>query len=388
MTCVDKQLVDDFCKMIDYENVIHERYKPITEKTKKLSVEYSFLLGGNVRKRIEEMGYSPGVKTGKEFFPSRFYNKEWFFPFLRGFIDGDGTIRVGQRGDLLLSVVNASFELLADIHLYLLDNEVVKGGSLSKVKITKKNKRKTTIYSLGFGHKDSISICDRMYEDPTIMLERKCGMYLAGKEFILSVVPYEEYTPCQAFGCEKEAKIRGYCKQHYDEKYRRWYNASHRNELNEKNKKWQLINRDFYLARRRRWYLKNAEKERQRSKAWKDANPEKVKLMKDNYRENNRDKVNEYKRSYREEHSEKIREQEKASYLRNKQQKNRHSREYYQKNREKVLAQAKEYRDRPEVKERKVQYCKDYENKNKEKQQEYRRQYYYRKKAERESLQD
>lgn len=379
ITSVDKQLLRDFFKRIRYRNYVARR--KVHKKDGSIgNTQYSFAVAGNVRKRIEEMGYTPGAKTGKEFIPERFENDKWFFSFLRGFVDGDGTIRVGKRGDLQLSMISASLDIILGIREYLYCNKISRGGFIYTRKPDERHGFKRFVYLLSFGHFDSLQICQRMYANATIKLERKYDKYVIGSRYRLKKT-IQKNTVCSYPGCENPAMSKGLCKKHYDKVYQVKYFNEHKQEVYERSKIWRLMNREKLLSRRRAWYLKNAEREKKRQSEWKKSHRPQVNESKRRYHAENREKENATKRAYREKNHERVREQEKESYYRNREPKLARHREYYQENREAILVQAAEYRNRPEVKERNTQYWKEYEEKNKDKRREYRRQYYLRKKA-------
>ena len=333
ITTVDKQLLDAFISRVHYNKIIHIR-PPKTENHK---IQYTIRLAGNISKRIQEMGYALGAKGGKELFPARFYNEQFFYHFVRGFFDGDGTIHKTDRGSITLSIVNLSYKLLFDIHSWLYNRKIVRGGAIYEPR--------PAFYKLQFGHFDTVQLCQHMYANATICLERKHQKYLEGKDFVQGCIP-QTNTVCSVPSCQQPSRTNGLCKQHYDMTYRIEYYETHKEEIYEKDRKWKAVNRDKILEQRRQAYAKDPEKYRETSYRWRKENPEKVKEAKKQYDASHRDEINAYKREVRKRDHEKIREQEKASYYRNRPQKLEARKRYNEAHKEEIALQHKEYREK------------------------------------------
>jgi len=352
---VDKQLIDALVLGTKYNNIISAYCRKRKDNGGVYKIEYTLRYAGNVSKRIQEMGYPPGAKGGNEHFPQRFYNDKYFFHFLRGFIDGDGTNSIHKKGDLGVSMVNMSRGLLESIHAWLVSNKLIRGGYINEIR--------PNFYRLAYGHFDSVQICKRLYENHTICLQRKYKKYLAAKDFIQGCVP-QTNAFCTVPGCDRPCKAKELCAEHYDSMYHKIYAETHREEIREKNRRYSEKNRDAINTRRRADYVENPEKYREQSQKWREDHPDKVLEAKRAYIEENREKVNEYKRNYRDKNHGKVIEQERASHCRNIEQRLATSRKYKAENKEKMDA-----------------YNVEYRKKTKEKRREYDRQRYLDKKS-------
>ena len=105
----------------------------------------------------------------KNILPLNLYNH-----FIRGYIDGDGCIYINKntKGNkkLNLSVLGTK-EFLK--HLLFIFNRTDK-----KLHLNSRDKTKVTnCYFIEFGNKDSIRICDYLYNNAEIYLERKFEKY-------------------------------------------------------------------------------------------------------------------------------------------------------------------------------------------------------------------
>ena len=126
---VDKQLIDDLIKITKYKKPVN----PQIRKNRSNKPFYRLRYFGNVPKRIMEMGYLPGIKTGKEFIP-QCITDELFPHFLRGAIDGDGW---WHFHDKIRKYVNCGIccsnkHFLEDIWARLQRLQIVKQGNLAK----------------------------------------------------------------------------------------------------------------------------------------------------------------------------------------------------------------------------------------------------------------
>lgn len=383
ITSVDFQLISAFASKVNYKNAMtpHFREDPNHKPT------YTLSLAGDVSKRIKEIGYKPGPKSGYEFLP-RFIQKDekLFFSFLRGFVDGDGTIRQHKQTTdkngvhaLSVSAVSMSRTFLVDIINWMYERKITRGGGLS----VRANIGTAPLYRMQFGHFDSIEICKRMYENATIKLERKYANYVACKNHLQGCTP-QTNTTCYYLECNEPARSAGLCKKHYDQSYRIRYYALNKDKIIEKDKKWKEEHRDEINDKRRERYAENPEQYRESSYKWRRENPDKILEGKRKHREEHKDEINAYKRLQRQKNHEKVREQEKASYQRNKGRKLERCKEYYEENKEKILDQAREYRENN--KDKIKEYFKEHYQKNKEKIKERNRLRYLKKKAEKEAV--
>jgi hypothetical protein len=303
------------------------------------------------------MGYKKGAKGGLEFLPERFSDGELFFHFLRGFIDGDGSIGLREKGDLRVSMVNMSCELLFTIWDYLYFNKLIRGGAI--------NETRPDFYKLQFGHFDSVQIGNLIYKNATIKLDRKYQNYLAGKDFVQGSVP-QGNTTCSVPGCARAAKVHGLCKRHFDKDYQSVYyldpvrKAARYATIGH----WARAHRDEINARRRERYAEDPEQHKAEVKKYGEEHPDKVRETKRKHRVTHREEVNASKRAYREKNLEKAKEQERAAYYRTQEARKARCRKYYEEHKEEQAARTAEYREthKEELKE----YFKRYQEEHKE----------------------
>lgn len=106
-------------------------------------------------------------KTNSNIFPK---NSDYFFDFLRGFLDGDGCIYVDKNNHIMINFTNSNEEFLSYIKNEV-NNLIGISGS-----IYKENDKK---YRLVYFRQDDIKILlDKIYEDITVSyLIRKYNIY-------------------------------------------------------------------------------------------------------------------------------------------------------------------------------------------------------------------
>lgn len=156
--CIDEEIINQLVVFTDYKRKIQ-----VDENHGGHRTQYSVNFSGPIAKAIQRMGYNVGPKTGNEFIPA-FVVDDLFSYFLQGVIESDGcfSIRYCKRKSgavrkyLICTIVCANNSFLEDLQVRLQDLEIVKGGSVSKVK----NKK---AYVLTFGNGDSLSIGAYVY---------------------------------------------------------------------------------------------------------------------------------------------------------------------------------------------------------------------------------
>lgn len=184
------------------------------------------------------IGYYPGPKTGKEFIPECI-DDSVFFHFLRGMIDGNGSVIEDKRdGHLIVKVCSASKFLLQDTWDRLKRLGIVREGGLHPT---------STIYSLSFGHEDGIRLCEKIYENAEFWLERKKSVYFALKDRKM-----KQYSQvgiiCCILGCGKAAMSKGYCQHHY---YQRSEHTNFKRDYYQKNRAAYRARQLKYIAMRK-----------------------------------------------------------------------------------------------------------------------------------------
>lgn len=352
---VDKQVIDDLCIRTEYNKKVQVRRFPDGNNQD----QYSISFFGNVPKRIASLGYFPGPKGGSELIPDFCKEPEFFPHFLRGAIDGDGSVilhNIGaMAGSITVSIVSMGKPFLESILNILRGREFVRGGFVYQTR--------PNFYTLGFGHYDSVQICNFMYANSTIRLERKYQNYLAGKDYDLKC-EIQKRTICNAIHCIDLAVAKGLCKYHYDQAYHAEYYKTHREECIIRAKKWKEENHDEILARRRELYAEDSEYYKAISKKWREENPEKVKEYKQKYNQEHREEINEAKRVYRQENPELHKEMDHRKYEKNKDVIAVRMHDYYEENKDHILEKSAEYRETH--KEGNNEYFKKHYQENKE----------------------
>jgi len=169
-------------------------------------VRHRILFSGPPANKLISLGFPCGAKTGKEFIPE-FITDEYFCHFLRGFIDGDGCLCITQNR-LMVQITCANNSMLEDINKRLHKLCGVDGGSITKCS-------NANAYNLVYGHNDGIKICDYIYKNNTICMNRKYEKYVKASK--LKVQKYTINAPeyCTVEGCDNKYLARGVCKKHY-----------------------------------------------------------------------------------------------------------------------------------------------------------------------------
>lgn len=151
-------------KILEKINTVMKSNYPIKEYTKD---ERKFYIIRFFRKEIVQDLIKLGVVPKKSLimkFPD--IPENYFFSFIRGYFDGDGTVRrIGRY--LQLNIASGS-KAFAEA----MQQQFVKRGISFSLYIRKKN-RKNTLYELQARSETSREFCVKMYENATIFLERK-----------------------------------------------------------------------------------------------------------------------------------------------------------------------------------------------------------------------
>lgn len=336
ISSADKQIIDDICTRTQYEKSIYVRKMPNENQRD----QYAISFHGDVSKRIYAIGYRPGPKGGKEFIPEFCKISDLFPHFLRGVIDGDGSIRLLQSGNMpnsiQVSIVSMCQSFLEEILVILRTSEIVRGGTVAQAR--------PNLYKIAFGHFDSLQICEYIYRDATIKLERKYQNFLAGRDYDLKCV-IQKNTTCSHPNCFEPAMAKGLCSKHYDAQYAKEYYALNKEECDARTKQWNLENRDQILAKRRSLYAENPEYYKQISQEWREKHPEQVKESKRLYRQEHKPEINEYKKQYRRENPELHRAMDHRKYEKHKEKISEYCKKKYQVNKEKIKERTTKYRE-------------------------------------------
>lgn len=189
----DKQLIYDLAKALDFTNKIvkiNRRYIKygagnwLGKEAYRLSLHKKSLLI-----KLQSIGFVIN-KTGNEFVPSCVSNIT-FCHFLRGLTDGDGHQIIKNINDKKYfewGMISASKQFLDDLLIKIKD--LVKIKTRTNVKSRKSTNQ--PVYRIRLGHNASLKLCEYMYKEATIKLDRKYDNYLIGKDIALIHWPNEE----------------------------------------------------------------------------------------------------------------------------------------------------------------------------------------------------
>lgn len=167
----DKQIMDDMSAIIGLvpcvrNSVIHKTFYEFRVNSDTFYDFCHSLIGGN-------------DKTNSTKFPE--IPSEYLKHFIRGYFDGDGSIHINHyksRHGKLISNLSSSFtasrtswSALNDLKLLLVD---ILGTSNRKISVSR---GLTGRSKLSYGQYDTMLLCDWMYDDAKIFMERKRKIY-------------------------------------------------------------------------------------------------------------------------------------------------------------------------------------------------------------------
>lgn len=166
LAAVDKEILERIKAELQYTGPIVEHESSVLKETGKSypMVTLAFT-SQKIRKGIESFG----IKNAKTFDLHHLPNlpEEYMFDFIRGYIDGDGSIYSRGRGisELNLSATGASVEFMTEMFWYIKDNLSLKyegtfGADHNNV-------------AFRFGKHDSNIICAKLYDNNYLALQRK-----------------------------------------------------------------------------------------------------------------------------------------------------------------------------------------------------------------------
>lgn len=163
----DQQIVEDISVRLKYTRLVSVNFKSRIKP-----IFYNRLL-----KRYSSVVVNYGYSTDKELRSLRELGGKFdLFPFLRGFMDGDGSLRVSlNRGKPKLEKVSFLGRrlLLEEIQEQLLRE----GFERDLHKEPLRGNRKRQLYSWSIAGKEGLNLLEKMYKDSTISLDRKRYLY-------------------------------------------------------------------------------------------------------------------------------------------------------------------------------------------------------------------
>lgn len=172
MTSKDKEMIINFKKCLGIKNKIGRKSRGHSQEKKYFVVQFGDI---NFYEFLLSIGLTPAKsKTiSKISMP-----KKYFADFLRGCIDGDGSISIGKHPEsrhpqLKIRLASASMNFLNWIKEEIILHINPKGGWISESK---------SVYILNYAKADSVKLLKFMYYDKqSYYLKRK---YLIGKPFL------------------------------------------------------------------------------------------------------------------------------------------------------------------------------------------------------------
>ena len=153
--------------------------KPLQKKTKKLNgktfISYSFSLNSaRIKSQLVKLGCGPCKSLTLKFPTYKQVPKRFIRHFVRGYVDGDGSVTTSSCSRIMLDVAG-TYDFL---------DQYQKWTGLGQNKIHQQN----NIYRSMYAGCAAIYILDNLYKDASIYLERKYKRYLELRRLRLTTV--------------------------------------------------------------------------------------------------------------------------------------------------------------------------------------------------------
>lgn len=208
LALIDKEIIDIMVSRTGYKNKVvkfQERKTKILGNTCTAKVTYQIQFRQAAMEKLTKLGFTPGAKTGKEFIPEGVSDKT-FFHFLRGMFEGDGNFYVDDHKRLKFRLFCSSRQFLEDLLSRMEGLMDIRGGSI--------HVGPTGVYTLCFGHADSVRIAKAMYKDSDNMrLTRKYDKYAQAKDTKLNWTLQK--STCSHILCDRTPLAKNLCNMHY-----------------------------------------------------------------------------------------------------------------------------------------------------------------------------
>lgn len=168
----DKDVIEKIRKVIDYHGPIYEKPRSNGKISYNLRICDRMIFYD-----LEKLGITE--RKSLTLYPN--VHKDFVVDFLRGFLDGDGTIylRSGNQYISKLRVIfyTASYPMAHFIQSKMknLLGNLYNGNIHSRI-----TKQKTLYYSIGLGHKASTKLLSILYADTNLYMDRKFQKFLQG----------------------------------------------------------------------------------------------------------------------------------------------------------------------------------------------------------------
>lgn len=178
ISSIDIDIISQLAEITDYANKITtSRNKSFNRIDLTGTTQYhlAFAEGSGITQFLKGQGFVV-KKTGNEFIPLCIDTQN-LRHFMRGLSDGDGTLGIyncGHEGGkeypiLRWSLVSASLAFVKSISESLYLNGITSA--------LRSPDRGQTTYRLQLAHADAVRLCNWIYDDATVMLQRKYNIY-------------------------------------------------------------------------------------------------------------------------------------------------------------------------------------------------------------------
>ena len=174
---------DSGFSLISYIHNLLECKNPIrTAKTGKKDAHYIYISSSNILKVFLDFGIVPS-KSKIGYKMPKIENIEHFRDFIRGYVEGDGSITVQDNGK---GIMYLSFQLIADIDFV---NDLIERLPEFKFNVRKyKNKNYVTIALNG---EKAILFCDWLFQNDSLYKTYKYQNYLKAKDLFTKTDRYK-----------------------------------------------------------------------------------------------------------------------------------------------------------------------------------------------------
>jgi len=167
----DKDVIEKIKKVLNYSGPIHQRIRPNTKISYSLRICDQILFSDLNRLGITErksLTLSPTVKN------------KFITDFLRGFLDGDGTVYLrNTKYPSRLGVVfyTASKPMIEFVHSALKN---ILGSIYASTIRSRVTKYQNPYYSISLGHKSSRELYLKLYRNTSLYMDRKYNKFIQG----------------------------------------------------------------------------------------------------------------------------------------------------------------------------------------------------------------
>lgn len=167
IACDDKDVIQKIKNVLSYSGPIHERARPNTK------ISYSLRI---CDKTIFNDLNKLGITERKSLTLSPIVNKVFLTDFLRGYLDGDGTVCVsGNRIQVVFYTASRAMAEFLHSNLSKLLGAQYAGTIRSRV-----TKHNHPYYSMSLGSKNSLKLYSKLYNHASIFMDRKRNKFIQG----------------------------------------------------------------------------------------------------------------------------------------------------------------------------------------------------------------